>query len=110
MYFPWPTYVELVTAPPTPWARSLCDAGSQRHLDVCPLANICGAGNSTADTLGPFVVTLVLSVTWMYPPWPTYVELVTAPPTPWARLLCDAGSQRHLDVSPLADFAHMWSW
>ena len=40
---------------------------------------------------------LVLSVTWMYSPWPTYVELVTA----WALWLCDAGSQRHLDA--LAD-------
>ena len=55
---PWPTYVELVllAAPPTPWALWLCDAGSQRHLDVFPLADICGVGNGTADTLGPLVM------------------------------------------------------
>jgi hypothetical protein len=122
-------HVELVTAPPTAWARSLCDAGSQRRLHVFPLGR-----------LG------------------THVELVTAPLTAWARSLCDAGSQRRLhvfplgrlgthvelviappsnaanaagyaryrsyrllhqrriylscrlDVFPLADFAHMWSW
>ena len=56
MYSPWPTYVELVTAPPSPWARSLCDAGSQRHLYLFPLADICGAGHNTAVTLGPFVM------------------------------------------------------
>ena len=43
--------VELVTAPPTP---PLCDADSQRRLDVLSIwltSRTCGAGHSTTDTL-----------------------------------------------------------
>jgi hypothetical protein len=65
------THVELVPAPPRPWACSICDAGSQRHLDVSPWVDLAHMWSWYQHHRARLVVTLALSVTWMYLPGPT---------------------------------------